>query len=95
MGEPFLVHDAYEMIDYASRRQIWVDTCTNGEFVDARSLIDAGLGPVSFQIGGMTQQTHETYRVRGDLDRALSNLEACVSEKARRPDSKSRLASSS
>lgn len=89
MGEPFLVRNAYDMIEYATRKQIWVDTCTNGEFVDARSLIDAGIGRVSFQIGGMTQATHETYRVRGDLDAALGNLEACVAEKRRRPDSNS------
>ena len=92
MGEPFLVRNAYEMIEFASRKQIWVDTCTNGEFVDARNLIDSGIGRVSFQIGGMTQETHEIYRVRGQLDKSLANLEACVEEKRRRPDSRTRLA---
>jgi len=91
MGEPFLVKNAYDMIAYATEKQIWVDTCTNGEFVDAKSLIDSGIGRISFQIGGMTQKTHETYRVRGNLDAALANLEACVAEKRRRPDSRSQI----
>lgn len=87
MGEPFLVRNAYEMIQYATERNIWVDTCTNGEFIDARETIDSGLGRISFQIGGMTQATHEIYRVRGNLSKSLANLEACVEEKRRRPDS--------
>ena len=91
MGEPFLVRNAYEMIEYASRKEIWVDTCTNGEFVEPRALIDSGIGRVSFQIGGMTQDTHEIYRVRGDLGKSLANLEACVDEKRRRPDSRTEL----
>lgn len=91
MGEPFLVRNAYEMIEYASRKGIWVDTCTNGEFIDAQNLIDSGIGRVSFQIGGMTQATHEIYRVRGDLDGTLRNLEQCIEEKRKRPDSRTRL----
>jgi radical SAM protein with 4Fe4S-binding SPASM domain len=91
MGEPFLVKNAYDMVEYASRKQIWVDTCTNGEFIDAQSLMDSGIGRVSFQIGGMTQQTHEIYRVRGDLEKSLRNLEACVEEKKRRPDCRTQL----
>lgn len=88
MGEPFLVRNAYDMIEYAARKEIWVDTCTNGEFVDARNLIDSGIGRISFQIGGMTQATHERYRVRGDLGKSLDNLAACVEEKQKRPDSR-------
>ncbi len=91
MGEPFLVKNAYEMVEHASSKNIWVDTCTNGEFVDAKNLIDSGIGRVSFQIGGMTQETHETYRVRGNLDRSLANLEACIEEKRRRPDARTQL----
>ena len=35
MGEPFLNKHAYEMIRYARRKDIYVETCTNGDFVDA------------------------------------------------------------
>jgi radical SAM protein with 4Fe4S-binding SPASM domain len=76
MGEPFLNKHAYEMIRYAKAAGIpFVETCTNGDFVDPRQLVDSGLDKVSFQIGGTTQETHEVYRVRGQLDRVFRNLE--------------------
>ena len=91
VGEPFLAMDSYEMIEHATRKQIWVDTCTNGEFVDAKNLLDSGLGRICFQLGGMTQETHETYRVGGVLEKAVANLAACVEEKRRRPDCKTQI----
>ena len=75
MGEPFLNKHAYDMIRYAKDAGIpFIETCTNGEFVDPLRLIDSGLDRVSFQIGGITQETHEVYRVRGKLARTMSNL---------------------
>ena len=38
MGEPFLNKNAYEMIRYARENGIFVETCTNGDFVDAEEL---------------------------------------------------------
>ena len=76
MGEPFLNKRAYDMIRYAKDAGVvFIDTCTNGDFVDPSRVVDCGLDRVSFQIGGMTQATHETYRVRSRLDRVLHNLE--------------------
>ena len=84
MGEPFLYDESYEMIAYARAKGIYVDTCTNGHFVDAGRLVESGINEVSFQIGGITQQTHEVYRVRGDLRRSLDNLRAVLAERERR-----------
>jgi radical SAM protein with 4Fe4S-binding SPASM domain len=76
MGEPFLNKRAYAMIRYAKDAGIpFIDTCTNGDFVDPAQIVACGLDRVSFQIGGMTQETHEVYRVRSRLDRVLRNLE--------------------
>jgi radical SAM protein with 4Fe4S-binding SPASM domain len=75
MGEPFLNKHAYDMIAYAKRAGIpFVETCTNGDFVDPERIVDSGLDKVSFQIGGMTQATHQIYRINGRLDRVLKNL---------------------
>lgn len=75
MGEPFLNKHAYEMISYAKKAGIpFIDTCTNGDFVNPDRVVNCGLDRVSFQIGGMTQQTHEVYRVRSRLERVLQNL---------------------
>ena len=75
MGEPFLNKRAYDMIRYAKDAGIpLIETCTNGDFVDPERLVASGLDRVSFQIGGMTQETHEVYRVRSRLDRVMRNL---------------------
>lgn len=75
MGEPFLNKRAYEMISYAKRSGIpFVTTCTNGDAVNPEKLVDCGLDEVSFQIGGMTQETHQTYRINSNLERVLANL---------------------
>ena len=87
MGEPFLHKRSYDMIRYAREHDIYVETCTNGDYVDAEGVIYSDINQVSFQIGGMTQKTHETYRVRSDLSRVLRNLEALVAERRRHPDS--------
>lgn len=83
MGEPFLNGNIYEMIGYAAQRGIWVSSCTNGEFVDAKEVIRAGIGEVSFQLGGMDQKTHAQYRVKGNLPKTLENLNETVREKYR------------
>jgi radical SAM protein with 4Fe4S-binding SPASM domain len=75
MGEPFLNKHAYEMIRYAKDAGIpFVETCTNGDFVNPERIVECGLDKVSFQIGGVTQETHEVYRVRGRLHRVMRNL---------------------
>ena len=79
MGEPMLNRHAYDMIRLAKSRGIpFVETCTNGDFVNAEKLVESGLDRVSFQIGGMTQETHETYRVNGRLDRVMKNLQDTI-----------------
>jgi radical SAM protein with 4Fe4S-binding SPASM domain len=75
MGEPFLNRDAYAMIKYASDRGIYVTSCTNGDYVNPRKLVDSGIGEIDFQIAGMSQEVHEIYRIGGNLDKALQNLE--------------------
>lgn len=79
MGEPMLNRNAYAMIRLAKDRGIpFVETCTNGDFVNAEKLIESGLDRISFQIGGLTQETHEIYRINGRLDRVMKNLEETV-----------------
>ena len=85
MGEPFLNKHSYDMIRYAKNAGIpFVETCTNGDFVDPIRIVECGLDKVSFQIGGMTQETHEIYRVKGNLERVMTNLIATIRERQRR-----------
>jgi len=85
MGEPFMNRDAYEMVRYAKQSGIpFVTTCTNGDPVDPAKLVDCGIDEVSFQIGGMTQETHQTYRVNSNLERVLRNLNETIRQKRER-----------
>lgn len=79
MGEPFLNHEAYQMIRYAKEAKIsWVTTCTNGDVVDPKQLVMSGIDEVSFQIGGVSQETHQVYRVNGNLKRVLAALKETI-----------------
>lgn len=87
MGEPFLHRNAYEMIRYARERGIHVETCTNGEYVDAEGVIYSDINEISYQIGGITQETHQVYRVNGDLELTLERVRQLVALRERYPDS--------
>lgn len=79
MGEPFLNRDAYQMIQAAKKAGIpWVTTCTNGDVVDPEQLVLSGIDEVSFQIGGISQETHSIYRVNGGIERVLHNMRETV-----------------
>ena len=79
MGEPFLNKQAYEMIRYAKETGIpFITTCTNGDPVQPEKLIECGLDEVNFQIGGMTQETHEVYRINSNLERILKALNETI-----------------
>lgn len=84
MGETYLNKDAPQMISYAVDKGIYVSVCTNGEYVDAAELIGSQCSEVNFQIGGLTQETHEKYRVGGELGLTMCRIREAVKEKKRR-----------
>ncbi len=87
MGEPFLNKRSYEMIRYARQKDIFVETCTNGDFVDAEGVIFSDINQVSFQIGGLTNESHQVYRINSDIDRVVPNIEALIEERRKHPES--------
>lgn len=87
MGEPFMHRSAYDMIRYARDKGIYVETCTNGDFVDAEGVIFSDINKISFQLGGMDQATHQRYRVRTRLDKAVKSLEELIALRKKHPDS--------
>lgn len=79
MGEPFINKQAYDMIRYAKDRGIpFITTCTNGDIVNPEKLVECGIDEVSFQIGGMTQETHETYRINSNIERVFKNMRETI-----------------
>jgi len=87
MGEPFLNKHAYDMIRYTRQKGIWVETCTNGDFVDAKGVIYSDINKISFQLGGMTEETHQRYRVGCSLEKAQKNIYELIEERRRSPGS--------
>ena len=87
MGEPFLNKHSYDMIRYARDRGIYVETCTNGDLADAQGVIYSDINKVSFQLGGMDEETHRRYRVRTSLAKAHANLHALIDLRRRNPQS--------
>ena len=78
MGEPFMHRSSYDMIRYAREKGIYVETCTTGDFVDPEGVIYSDINKISFQLGGMDNETHQRYRVRTRLDKAIANLERLI-----------------
>lgn len=81
MGEPFLNNEAYRMIHYAHDKGLYVTSCTNGHFINAEQLINSGINEISFQISGITDESHNAYRVGSDLNKILVNIKKLVSLK--------------
>jgi radical SAM protein with 4Fe4S-binding SPASM domain len=67
------------MIAYAKSKGIpFITTCTNGDLVNPEKVAQCGLDEVNFQIGGMTQETHQVYRINSQLARVMENLKATI-----------------
>ncbi len=82
MGESCLNSAVYEMLPEARKRQVYTSVCTNGEVANSGDLLVArGASEVHFQIGGISQETHATYRVNGDLGIVVDNIKLAVKER--------------
>ena len=87
MGEPFLNKHAYEMIRYAREKGVFVETCTNGDFVDPEGVVYSDINRISFQLGGLDNETHQVYRVRSNFEKAAENIKCLVKERKKYPNS--------
>ena len=73
-GEPYLHRELHDMIRYASDRGIYTATSTNAHFLDeetALKTVESGLDRLIISIDGATQETYESYRKTGKLEKVL------------------------
>ena len=79
-GEPFIIKDIYEMIEYAKRRDIFVRTSTNGHFFskieDVEKLIKSGLDDLIIALDGASQETLSKYRVGANFEKIIKAIES-------------------
>ena len=76
-GEPFLNNQLHELIKYAHDSRIYTSTSTNGQFLNektANEIVQSGLDKIIISIDGSTQPVYETYRVGGDLQKAIDGI---------------------
>ena len=80
-GEPYLNPNFLELADYASQKKIYAATSTNGHYLTAqkaRETVKSGLSEVIISIDGTTQQTYESYRVGGKLNKVKAGVSELV-----------------
>ena len=86
-GEPFLNPALPDMIAYATARDIRTVTSTNAHFLADEAyvarVLDAGLSTLIVAIDSLDGESYQTYRKKGDLERATAGLERLVAIKRR------------
>lgn len=83
-GEPFLHPQIFDMIDYASSRNISTKISSNLNYFDAEMAeraIVSGLEELVISLDGADQETYETYRVGGSLDKVVENIRSLVRQR--------------
>lgn len=71
-GEPYINPDFLEMVKYANSKKMYTATSTNAHFLNdknAKATIESGLSRLTISIDGTTQETYESYRKNGSLDK--------------------------
>lgn len=80
-GEPYLNRDFLKMVKLASAKGIYTVTSTNAHYLDsemARQTVESGLDRVIISIDGIDQETYESYRVGGKLEKVLTGAKELV-----------------
>ena len=83
-GEPFLNPYFLDLIREANLNKIYTATSTNAHFIDekkAHEIVQSGLDRLIISIDGTTQDTYESYRVNGQLDKVIEGTMALISAK--------------
>lgn len=73
-GEPYLNPKFLEMVKYASEKNIYTATSTNVHYLDdqnAKATVESGLDRLIISIDGTTQESYQSYRIGGDLQKVI------------------------
>lgn len=83
-GEPYINPKFLDMVRYASEKNIYTITSTNGHFLNkenARKTVESGLDRLIISIDGTTQEVYEQYRKEGTLASVLKGAENIIQAK--------------
>src|SRR5439155_5282532 len=79
-GEVFLNPQLVDILEYAHRKRVAISFANGVNFNTARdevieALVKFQVRAITCSIDGASQETYEKYRVRGDLETVLTNIE--------------------
>ncbi len=80
-GEPYINKNFLDMVEYASKKNIYTATSTNAHFLDdktAKRTIESGLDRLIISIDGVTQEVYENYRRNGSLEKVLEGAKNII-----------------
>lgn len=80
-GEPYLHPQFLELVSYAAKKKIYTATSTNAHYLsdeNARKTIESGLDRLIISIDGTTQETYESYRVGGKLEKVIEGTKNII-----------------
>jgi len=83
-GEPFLHPKFIDFIGFASSKNIYTSTSTNGHFLtheNCQKIVQSGLNRLVISIDGTTQESFEKYRVGGSLDLVVEGITRLIEAK--------------
>lgn len=83
-GEPYLNPGFLEMVKYASKKGIYTATSTNAHYLNdetARETVSSGLDRLIISIDGTTQDTYESYRIGGSLNKVIEGTKNIIAWK--------------
>ncbi len=83
-GEPMLNPDVFSIIEHTHRNRVGTNISSNFNWpqpVSINDFIRSGLDYVTVSLDGVTQETYQQYRVRGDVAEVFDNMKRLVSVK--------------
>jgi MoaA/NifB/PqqE/SkfB family radical SAM enzyme len=80
-GESLLNKQVYRMIEYAQGKNVGTNLSSNFLEIDSTdidNILDCGLEYLVISLDGVSQEVYSQYRVRGDCDRVLENMNELI-----------------
>ncbi len=83
-GEPYINPDFLKMVAYAKAKKLYTITSTNGHFLTKKNCeetVNSGLDRLIISLDGTTQETYESYRKGGSIDKVKAGIKEMVQTK--------------
>ena len=85
-GEPYLHPKFFELVQFATKKNIYSATSTNAHYLTkefAEKTVTSGLDRLVISIDGTTQSTYESYRVGGKLEKVIEGTKNLIEARKR------------